>query len=789
MSTSKTRADNRSQDKAVPRGPKRARTEADDSDEGSNGRHRHRVTRACNECRRRKDKCGGQRPSCKSCVESNRTCSYDPSKKRGLRPGYVRAVEALLGLMVTTIEGSEAWICSLLQGKSEHISLRPATLQIRESDISIDFLLEAWRKCALAKEAGKLLDPERIEVDEDGTDSTQYFDTKVAEAFALSLTSKAGDTDALLTPMNTDTTPPEMTLPDSPPTPVVSSHAPDRCVETSPQFPIASYLEYPIANSSGFLPLPVPQLPKHWSYLMDVYFETTHTWLPISQKHELLRIAYTVANGGASSVNSPSSGELSFLHAVMIYASHQASSIAHSSKSLLDHTYKAESPQTLTHSSLFTNPASYDLGHIRAFLVLALFEMDQRHWAAAWTAIGRAVYTAMSIGLIPRSSSETPLIRNDDVKRTILGCATLETIIGARLGTSTCLRSTDLSLKDLLTTDGMEEWEPWQPKVLLNINATSNQQTSNQHVPGHVISTFNRLLQIITQLNDLIHQRRRPSSEDTLHGMMVACQHNLLDDVPTAVDLPPQSLCLRIASITTLEMAAAERLLLHAPDSWRPEGYWQSIASLVSLIETRAKSLGRCSVSPLVQSCLELLEDSINRQRSQYIGTSANDDISFAGRTIATSLASLEVTSGDGPRVTTIPGSQSNATDRSTDFMNTVQSEQEGGLIPPQTEIASRVQINSSALGTLLEAAETSMAQQHNNLTDAMLCSARQDTSITLQHKGTSLELDLEDDGLFDSLATLDSADWLANPPEFMAHLGILDNPPDNMENIFDMEF
>ncbi|RFN50435.1 quinic acid utilization activator [Fusarium flagelliforme] len=788
MSTLKTRADNRSQDKANPRGPKRARTEADDSDEGSNGRHRHRVTRACNECRRRKDRCGGQRPSCKSCVESNRICSYDPSKKRGLRPGYVRAIEALLGLIVTTIEGSEAWVCSLLQGKAEQISLRPASLQIQESDVSIDFLLEAWRKCALAKEAGKLLDPERIEVDEDGPDSTQYFDTKVTEALALSLTSRTGDTDALLTPMNTDTTPQEMTLFDSPPTPVVSSHAPDQYGEASPQFPVAPYLEYPMANSNGFLLSPVPQLPKDWSYFMDVYFETTHTWLPISQKHELLRIAYTVANGGASSMNSPSSGELSFLHAVMIYASHQASSIAHSSKALLDHKYKAESPQALTQSSLFADPASYDLGHVRAFLVLALFEMDQKHWTAAWTAIGRAVYTAISIGLIPRTSSETHLVRNDDVKRTILGCATLETMIAARLGTSTCLLSTDISLKGLLTIDGMEEWEPWQPKVLLNTNTPPNQQTSNPHVPGHMISTFNRLLQVIAQLNDLIHQRKRPNSEDTLHGIMVTCQQNLLDDVPAALDLPPQSLCLRIVSVATLEMAATDRLLLLGPDSWRPEGYWQSIISLVGLIDTRAKELGRCSVSPVVQSCLELLQNSITRQQSQYIGTSVYDDMSLAGRTIATSLASLEVISGDGPRLATIPGSQLNATDPSTDFMSTVQPEQGNGHIPPQTEIASQVQTKSSALGTLLEAAGTSIAP-HNSSTDAILCSPRQDTGIALQHKGASLELDLEDDGLFDSLATLDSADWLANPPEFMAHLGILENPPDNMENIFDMEF
>lgn len=650
-------------------------------------------------------------------------------------------------------------MCSLLQGKAEQISLRPASHQIQESDVSIDFLLEAWRKCALAKEAGKLLDPERIEVNEDGTDSTQYFDTKVAEAFALSLTSRAGDTDALLTPMNTDTTPQEITLFDSPPTPVVSNHAPEQYGETPPQFPVAPYLEYPMANSNGFQLSPVPQLPKHWSYLMDVYFETTHTWLPISQKHELLRIAYTVANGGANSINSPSSGELSFLHAVMIYASHQASSIAHSSKTPLDHTYKAESPQALTYSSLFADPASHDLGHVRAFLVLALFEMGQKHWTSAWTAIGRAVYTAISIGLIPRSSSECHLVRNDDVKRTILGCATLETMIAARLGTSTCLGSTDISLKDLLTTDGMEEWEPWQPKVLLNTNTAPNQQTSNPHVPGHVISTFNRLLQIIAQLNDLIHQRKRPNSEDTLHGIMVTCQQNLLDDVPTAFDLPPQSLCLRIVSVATLEMAAAERLILHGPDSWRPEGYWQNIASLVGLIDIRAKALGRCSVSPVVQSCLELLQDSITGQRSHYTGTSISDDISLAGRTIATSLASLEITSGDGPRQAMIPGSQLNATNRSTDLMGTSQPEIRNGHIPPQTEIAFQVQAESSALGTLLEAAEASIAQ-HNSSTETILGSPHQDTSIALQHKGAPLELDLEDDGLFDSLATLDSADW-----------------------------
>ena len=106
-----------------------------------------------------------------------------------------------------------------------------------------------------------------------------------------------------------------------------------------------------------------------------------------------------------------------------------------------------------------------------------------------------------------------------------------------------------------------------------------------------------------------------------------------------------------------------------------------------------------------------------------------------------------------------IPVSQLNTTDRSTDFMGTLQPELDNNHVPTQTDIPSQGQTKSSALGTLLEAAETSMAQ-HDTSTDAILCSPHHDTSISLQRKGVPLELDLEDDGLFDSLATLDSADW-----------------------------
>lgn len=759
MSTAKSRANNGHQDKGTHRGPKRARTEFDDSDEGSCGRNRHRVTRACNECRRRKDRCGGQKPACKSCVESNRLCSYGPSKKRGLRPGYVRAIEALLGLMITTIEGSEAWICGLLQGRMEQTSLRPAISQVQESNISVDFLIEAWRKGALANEAGKLLAPERVEVDEDGADSTQYFDTKVVEALVLSQSSRAGDTSALLTPMNTDTTPQEVALFDTPHTPVASDDAPGYYEETPRQPSTFPQPEYSVSGRLAPYLLPHPPLPNHWSYLMDIYFETTHSWLPISQKHELLRTAYTVANSSPTCTTSPSSGELAFLHAVLIYASHQTSSIKGSSKPVLDPTYRPGSSQTLTQCCLFADPAAYDLGHVRAFLVLSLLEMDQNRWAAAWNTIGRAIYTATSIGLIERTTSRERVVCGDDSKRTLLGCATLETIISARLKTLTCLQSPDISLQSLLTTDGMEEWEPWQPKILIDTGSIPNQQISASHTPGHVISTFNRLLQVMGKLNSLIHQRKKPLSDESLHDIMLACQQNLLSHVPTAVDVPPQILCLWMTSVVTMEFAATARLASQGTSSGRPDGYWKGITSLVTLIDTRIQALGCCSVSPVIRSCLELLQESMARHQLQYGDVGIEEDFIVLRRTISAAITSLHIPPREEPQMDVVPGSQLGSMDRSAGFSNSLPPTFIRDSVPPQSDRTPRMPTENLTLGKLLEVMESSIGQDQVS-TNTTQQSPSEKTSMLFETAQDSVGNEMEDDGLFDSLATLDSTEW-----------------------------
>jgi hypothetical protein len=56
---------------------------------------------ACVVCRRRKLRCDGRRPSCGTCSRLGHECAYDEvRKKSGPKRGYVKQLEARLGILV-----------------------------------------------------------------------------------------------------------------------------------------------------------------------------------------------------------------------------------------------------------------------------------------------------------------------------------------------------------------------------------------------------------------------------------------------------------------------------------------------------------------------------------------------------------------------------------------------------------------------------------------------------------------------------------------------------------------
>lgn len=76
---------------------------------------RKRVSRACDQCFLKKDRCDGLQPTCSFCAQLGRTCTYDrPERKRGptqgLRPKLeqkIAALESVLGFVLSqTGEGA-----------------------------------------------------------------------------------------------------------------------------------------------------------------------------------------------------------------------------------------------------------------------------------------------------------------------------------------------------------------------------------------------------------------------------------------------------------------------------------------------------------------------------------------------------------------------------------------------------------------------------------------------------------------------------------------------------------
>lgn len=66
----------------------------------------------------------------------------------------------------------------------------------------------------------------------------------------------------------------------------------------------------------------LPELPSETWHLLDVYFSYTHSWLPIIEKHDLLRTSYQYSQN-RNMGSTTASGENAVLWAAIAYAKFQ----------------------------------------------------------------------------------------------------------------------------------------------------------------------------------------------------------------------------------------------------------------------------------------------------------------------------------------------------------------------------------------------------------------------------------------------------------------------------------
>ena len=227
-------------------------------------------------------------------------------------------------------------------------------------------------------------------------------------------------------------------------------------------------------------------LPKRATKMLDFYFPYTHSWLPIVERHQVLRTMYAYSEGPIDS-----SENLSADHAVLWailalgsrqyvaafeYANHYSADVDR------DGIYR------IARDLIPREDHSYEMGHVQALVLLSIVDFGEGRLSAAWSLIGHAFRIAIDLGLASVPDQQVARI-------VVLACFVLDTVISARLGRRPHARSQDALTLGRVDENGLEEWDPWKDWM---------GESSPDRKPAFVFSTFNMLIDVCVILNDLI---------------------------------------------------------------------------------------------------------------------------------------------------------------------------------------------------------------------------------------------------------------------------------------------
>ncbi|KAJ5549710.1 transcriptional regulator family: Fungal Specific TF [Penicillium sp. DV-2018c] len=444
-------------------------------DEGSDkAPRRKRVSRACDRCRSKKDKCDGIRPTCSACLATGQSCSYDPhAKKRGLPEGYVRGLEKLWALSICNIEGFEDTMLHMLGATPESAGRREEMMSLWSEDSAAESLHDSWKTSRLFGALEKLLSSSDASGPATGKRSRNPQDDEPDGQWGFRVARNH-------TPLGPEA--PRVVGP----------------LDTSPgakRARLSQESDSPAVAMTSPRPL---QLPPQTSQLLDIYFAVSHSWFPVIAKHNILRASYLYANPPFSiTATSLGSGDHAALWAILSYTVIQ--SRTNSRAGPAEPATLAKEYYTISRNLIPTEKARYELGHVQALLLLTLVNMGLEDWTTAWLLSGQAVLMATSMGLGALADSRR-LYELRQGKAVFLGCFVIDSLLSFRLSRSPAMLPSDLATVGLLEEDGLEEWNSWVD-VLPPTGAPRGSEKPPRRGPLQALSCFNRLVELASVLN------------------------------------------------------------------------------------------------------------------------------------------------------------------------------------------------------------------------------------------------------------------------------------------------
>ena len=409
---------------------------------------RSRVSRACDRCRAGRERCDGAHPKCQTCTHQNRECSYNEQpKKRGIQPNYIRTLELTLAWIFQAYPAVESQLASGLPRDDNHAH----GLIGGQDPTMTEALHTAWRNCLVNRQIDQMLSGAPIEKD------------------GQSVRGGMDGVENVQVPYS------------SPPLSAPSENSGTRQVMdesrgvAGPSVP-ANLGQKATQSTTDMLINGVHQLPDNAWTLLEYYFAFTHAWLPMTEKHSMLKIMYSYPPGGLA-YSSITGAEHAELWALMAVAASQ----------VFEEGNEAETRRIrrLAESLVPTGNASYELPHIKAMILLALTDAQEEHILAAWLRIGSVVRLLYLFKLLKKLGQIAKWCRHIHLVAFVV-----ESALALRLKTFSHLRVSFIEAIGFVDEDGIDEWAPWQDPL------QTAQQGSIAKAPARSFSTLNELVRI-----------------------------------------------------------------------------------------------------------------------------------------------------------------------------------------------------------------------------------------------------------------------------------------------------
>ncbi|PYH87759.1 hypothetical protein BO71DRAFT_424162 [Aspergillus ellipticus CBS 707.79] len=469
---------------------------------------RRRVGKACDSCRRRKSKCDGAQPICGICRSAELPCSYQPPRRRGLQMGYVRSVEVALGIFLHEMPSLEDTLRRVLRDSRE--DKRPQSGE----------LAALWRKSKLAKDISRMLNSDSAQDTEDSElDDILGLEGKGEERAADEAAGDEGARDEVagqegagkevaredadsrddqedLVDMNNEhlrriptqsPPPPPRPIP-SPPIPPLLPSSQAHKPRIPPYFTLPPLHQPPLepAKRISFLDVPYPE---DIDATLDAYFAHIHSWLPILERGDILRVRHSPRDAIPPE---DASCRLVIWAAVALV----------STMSVELRYPRFSDPMKLQHKvqqQITKELDNLDLGHVQALLILVLLHIGRGHLHLAWPLVGQAYRMLVML--------REPL-KVGRYQHVMHGCILLDNLTSSILDKSPCTSADDQIFCEPVNMKDVQEWEMWTippPNKLPDKGPASRGPLRSLSTLNRISGLMRRFAPLLTQQHHLVN--------------------------------------------------------------------------------------------------------------------------------------------------------------------------------------------------------------------------------------------------------------------------------------------